>query len=50
FCREALSWGLLRHRNILPFLCVYEDGPSLCLLSPWMENGSLLTFLETYPK
>ncbi|KAJ6467465.1 kinase-like domain-containing protein, partial [Mycena vulgaris] len=49
FCREALSWGLFHHPNILSFLGVYEDPPSFWLISPWMENGSLLDFLEKHP-
>ncbi|KAJ7224696.1 kinase-like domain-containing protein [Mycena pura] len=52
FLREALIWQQLRHENILPFLGValpaslgFKDisGPSrlLCMVSPWMQNGTI---------
>jgi serine/threonine protein kinase len=51
FCREALYWGRLDHPNILPFLGVDEKmfQPSFCLISPWMDNGNLMNFLEKNP-
>ncbi|KAJ7933026.1 kinase-like domain-containing protein, partial [Mycena leptocephala] len=51
FCREALYWGRLDHPNILPFLGVDEKmfQPSFCLISPWMDNGNLINFLEKNP-
>ncbi|KAJ7846469.1 kinase-like domain-containing protein [Mycena leptocephala] len=51
FCREALYWGRLDHPNILPFLGVDEKmfKPSFCLISPWMDNGNLINFLEKNP-
>ncbi|KAF8339497.1 kinase-like domain-containing protein, partial [Amanita rubescens] len=43
--REALMWGLLRHRFLLPFLGIYvlEEGtaPQFFLVSPYMKNGTL---------
>lgn len=41
FCRQALSWRSLVHRSILPLLGVFEDRSQLCLVSPFMMNGSL---------
>ncbi|KAJ7146960.1 kinase-like domain-containing protein, partial [Mycena epipterygia] len=52
FCREALSWGQLNHPNILPFLGVNAqiDTPrSFCLISPWQDNGNVMSFLEKNP-
>ncbi|KAK0459035.1 kinase-like domain-containing protein, partial [Armillaria novae-zelandiae] len=53
FCREALVWRQLRHPNILPFLGVSEDlfapSPSYCLISPWMVNGNILSYLQAHP-
>ncbi|KAK0447529.1 hypothetical protein EV421DRAFT_2033251 [Armillaria borealis] len=49
--REAIVWRQLRHGNILPFIginCSYFT-PSYCLISPWMNNGSLISFLELHP-
>ncbi|KAJ7120685.1 kinase-like domain-containing protein [Mycena crocata] len=52
FCREALCWGYLEHPNILPFLGVDEEmfNPSFCLISPWMDNGNLMSFLANLPE
>ncbi|KAJ7785471.1 kinase-like domain-containing protein, partial [Mycena olivaceomarginata] len=51
FCREALYWGRLDHPNILPFLGVDDQmfAPSFCLISPWMDNGNVINFLEKNP-
>ncbi|KAJ7146971.1 kinase-like domain-containing protein [Mycena epipterygia] len=50
--REALCWGPLDHPNILSFLGVNEQIEpyrSFCLISPWMDNGNLMSFLEKNP-
>ncbi|KAK0220907.1 kinase-like domain-containing protein [Armillaria nabsnona] len=51
FCSEALLWRNLKHPNILPFLGVRRDlfAPSFCLISPWMKNGNIMSFLERNP-
>ncbi|PBL04500.1 kinase-like protein [Armillaria gallica] len=51
FCREALVWRNLKHPNVLPFLGVSTElfVPSFCLISPWMENGNIMSFLATNP-
>ncbi|KAJ7815390.1 kinase-like domain-containing protein, partial [Mycena leptocephala] len=46
FGREALIWRQLAHPNILPFFGVYYLDTRLCLVSPWMENGNIMKFLE----
>ncbi|KAL4257574.1 Protein kinase domain-containing protein [Pleurotus pulmonarius] len=47
-CREALLWKRVRHKYVLPFLGI--DGtsrsPSICLLSPWMTNGTIRDFMK----
>ncbi|KAJ6476335.1 kinase-like domain-containing protein [Mycena sanguinolenta] len=50
FCREALLWKDLRHPHILPFLGIDADSfPSfLCMVSPWMENGTVINYLKTH--
>ncbi|KAJ6457351.1 kinase-like domain-containing protein, partial [Mycena sanguinolenta] len=50
FCREALVWKELCHPYILPFLGIEENSfPSLlCMVSPWMEHGTVLKYLEQY--
>ncbi|KAF9022758.1 kinase-like protein, partial [Hymenopellis radicata] len=51
YCREAMVWRQLRHRNVLPFLGVDNDlfAPSFCLISLWMENGIIVSFLKRNP-
>ena len=51
FCQETLVWRQLRHPNILPFLGVSEElfAPSYCLISPWMINGNIMSYLEAHP-
>ncbi|KIK53361.1 hypothetical protein GYMLUDRAFT_104262, partial [Collybiopsis luxurians FD-317 M1] len=52
FCHEALVWRQLHHPNILPLLGVNIDlfHPSFCLISPWMENRDIITFLKQNPQ
>ncbi|KAG7094838.1 hypothetical protein E1B28_005647 [Marasmius oreades] len=51
FCQEALIWTQLRHPNILPLLGVNTElFPSgFCLVSPWMGNGDIVSFLKLNP-
>ncbi|OJA17991.1 hypothetical protein AZE42_13145 [Rhizopogon vesiculosus] len=36
----------LQHENLLPLLGLsYEFGPLPAMVSPWMQNGSLTTYL-----
>ncbi|KAF8169191.1 kinase-like domain-containing protein [Mycena galopus ATCC 62051] len=50
FCREALLWKDLHHPNILPFLGIDRDSfpSSLCMVSPWMEHGTVIDYLKTH--
>ncbi|KAF7340968.1 Kinase-like protein [Mycena sanguinolenta] len=50
FCREALVWKDLCHPHILPFLGIEENiFPSqLCMVSPWMEHGTVLSYLKQH--
>ncbi|KAF8207472.1 kinase-like domain-containing protein, partial [Mycena galopus ATCC 62051] len=47
---KVLCWGTLKHPNILPLLGVDDQmfKPSFTLISPWMENQSLVIFLEKH--
>ncbi|KAF9269180.1 kinase-like protein [Marasmius fiardii PR-910] len=47
-CREALLWRTLKHPFVLPFRGMdNETFPSLlCLISPWMKNGTILKHLR----
>ncbi|KAH8091022.1 kinase-like domain-containing protein [Cristinia sonorae] len=48
FLRDTVTWGSLRHDYVLPFLGVADDvSPgTLCIVTPWMENGNLRRYLE----
>ncbi|KAG8899135.1 hypothetical protein FRB99_006899, partial [Tulasnella sp. 403] len=48
--REAPVWHKLCHPNILPLIGIAEDTDRrLCLVSPWMGNGSLNDYLSSHP-
>lgn len=42
-----MLWTRLVHSHIVPFLGVSEDvfEGTLCMVLPWMENGSLREYL-----
>ncbi|KAK7045889.1 hypothetical protein VNI00_007320 [Paramarasmius palmivorus] len=48
---EVLLWRQLQHPNILQFLGVNDEDfvPSFAIVTPWMENGSLSSFLDRRP-
>jgi serine/threonine protein kinase len=50
FCREALTWHNLRHPRTLPLIGIDRDSfsPSLCMVSPWMEHGTVLRYLDKH--
>jgi len=51
FCNECVIWKSLSHPNVLPLLGV--SHPSMerpFMLTPWMENGSLLKYLSKHDK
>ncbi|KAJ7231335.1 kinase-like domain-containing protein [Mycena rebaudengoi] len=50
FYREALIWQHLKHLYILPMLGIDQESfpSSLCMVSPWMENGTVLKYLEEH--
>ena len=56
FSKEAIIWGQLKHRNLLPLYGVSAgikitgiDYEHPCLVSPWMENGNIRVFVRTNP-
>ncbi|KAF9259586.1 hypothetical protein L218DRAFT_874307 [Marasmius fiardii PR-910] len=51
FCQEALVWTQLCHPNIIPLLGVNTTlfSSSFSLVSPWMVNGDIITFLKENP-
>ncbi|KAF8130905.1 kinase-like domain-containing protein [Mycena galopus ATCC 62051] len=49
FCRETLVWQTLRHQYVLPLIGIDRDTfPSFCLVSPWMQHGTILRYLSEH--
>ncbi|KAJ7062347.1 kinase-like domain-containing protein, partial [Mycena amicta] len=50
FCREALVWQRLRHPFVVPLIGIdMESFPtSLCMVSPWMQNGTVINYLKGF--
>ncbi|KAF7373429.1 Non-specific serine/threonine protein kinase [Mycena sanguinolenta] len=50
FSREALLWKDLHHPHILSFLGVDRSSfpKSLCMVSPWMKNGTVMHHLKEH--
>ena len=47
--REIDVWKRLDHENVVPLLGITTDiGPSVGMVSPWMANGDLNTFLHQH--
>jgi len=45
--REIAIWQGLKHENVLPLLGITSDfGRYMSFVSPWLENGSLIQYLE----
>jgi serine/threonine protein kinase len=50
-CREALVWQGLRHKYILPLIGIDRESflpSSFCMVSPWMNNGTVLKYLRDH--
>ncbi|KZT53898.1 kinase-like protein [Calocera cornea HHB12733] len=54
FNRELQIWRDLDHPNVLQFLGTARlpsvtDHAQICFVSPWMQEGNVIEFLEQYP-
>jgi len=51
FYNEVVIWKYLSHPNVVPFLGIAApaDNLPLCMVSPWLENGSVMKYLEFNP-
>ncbi|KAF9446239.1 kinase-like protein [Macrolepiota fuliginosa MF-IS2] len=53
YTKEVILWGQLVHTNIVPFYGIFYLDTSqtqLCLVSPWMENGNIVSYLKEHPE
>ncbi|KDQ10446.1 hypothetical protein BOTBODRAFT_491533 [Botryobasidium botryosum FD-172 SS1] len=48
--REMGVWSRLDHPNVLPFIGWHTFGPTSYMVSPWMENGDALAYVERRPQ
>ncbi|KDQ14277.1 hypothetical protein BOTBODRAFT_110284, partial [Botryobasidium botryosum FD-172 SS1] len=46
--REVNVWKNLHHPHVLQFIGLCTLGPSTYMVSPWMENGDILSYLKLY--
>ena len=49
FCKEVVTWKSLCHPNVLPLLGVTMTQNQFVLVSGWMENGDINTFVKAHP-
>ena len=49
FSREILIWGQLKNDNILPLLGIMSMDGVPCMVSEWMENGTMNAYLKSHP-
>jgi len=49
FVKEVVRWKWLRHENILPFVGVTSVPTPFSMVSVWMENGDITSFMKTSP-
>ncbi|CAE6413598.1 unnamed protein product [Rhizoctonia solani] len=48
--KELHTWARCQHPNILPLLGIVEFQDQIAMVSPWMDNGDLRTYLLGNPK
>jgi hypothetical protein len=48
FRKEAVIWKFMRDENIVPVIGAFSLLPT-SLVSEWMPNGSVSSFLQAYP-
>ncbi|KAG8768234.1 hypothetical protein FRC12_005692 [Ceratobasidium sp. 428] len=47
--REIYVWSCLEHDNVLKLLGLAQFRDHLAMISPWMDNGTLLEYLGRHP-
>jgi hypothetical protein len=45
---EVVMWKWVNHENIVPFVGVSSTF-ELCIVSEWMDNGTIVDFLTANP-
>ncbi|KAG8768236.1 hypothetical protein FRC12_005694, partial [Ceratobasidium sp. 428] len=47
--RELYTWSQLEHKNIVQLLGLVEFRGQVAMVSPWMDNGTLLDYIKRNP-
>ncbi|KAG8793745.1 hypothetical protein FRC12_001755 [Ceratobasidium sp. 428] len=48
--REIYVWSKCDHRNVARLIGLVELDGQIVMVSPWMENGNLRTYVNKYPQ
>ncbi|KIY51139.1 hypothetical protein FISHEDRAFT_71430 [Fistulina hepatica ATCC 64428] len=49
FQRQVDVWRGIKHENVLPLYGVYYEDSKIFTVSPWMDNGTLLDYVQQHP-
>ena len=49
FCKEFVTWKVLRHPNVLPLVGVMVTEDRFAMVSKWMANGNISQFVTARP-
>lgn len=47
--KEVIGWAWLQHENILPFIGIGTQPTRLSIISQWIPNGDIVTFVANNP-
>lgn len=47
--KEVIGWAWLRHENILPFVGITVESNQFSVVSEWIPNGDILSFVAQNP-
>ncbi|CUA74352.1 Protein-tyrosine kinase 2-beta [Rhizoctonia solani] len=48
--KELRTWAKCQHPNVLPLLGMVEFRDQIAMVSPWMKNGDLRSYLRQHPE
>ena len=48
FYREVVAWKYVSHPNVLPFLGVSHSLLSFSIITPWLQNGNIIEYIQKH--